>query len=61
MEKVKVSFFFYLIGDILTKVLLKRFFCSPLFYILILSKLMILIHCHVNRNIKGAVSIRPVC
>ena len=52
MEKVKIEIYCYLIADILTKVLQKCSWRSPLQTIWILSKSLILIDCHDNRNVK---------
>ena len=51
MGKVKIEIYCYLIADILTKVLQKCSWSSPLQTIWILSKLLILIGCHGNRNV----------
>ena len=50
MGKLKIEIYCYLIADILTKVLQKCSWSSPLQTIL--SKSLILIGCHGNRNVK---------
>ena len=52
MGKVKIEIYCYLIADILTKIFQECSWSSPLQTILILSKLLIMIGCHGNRNIK---------
>ena len=52
MGKVEIVIYFCVTADILTKVLQKGSWSSPLKTIRILSKLLILIGCHGNRNVK---------
>ena len=52
MGKVKIKIYCYLIADIFAKVLQKCSWSSPLQTIWILSKSLILIGCHGNRNVK---------
>ena len=52
MGKVEIGIYFCVTADILTKVLLKRFWSSPLPTIWILSKSLILIGGHGNRKAK---------
>ena len=52
MGKVEIGIYFCVTADILTKVLLKCFWSSPLQIIRILSKSLILIGGHGNRKAK---------
>ena len=52
MGKVEIGIYFWVTADILTKVLLKCFWSSPLQTIRILSKSLILIGGHVNQKAK---------
>ena len=52
MGKVEIGIYFCVTADILTKVLQKCSWSSPLQTIRILSKWLILIGCHGNRNVK---------
>ena len=52
MGKVEIGIYFCVTADILTKVLLKCFWCSSLQTIQILSKSLILIGGHGNRKAK---------
>ena len=52
MGKVEIGIYFCITADILTKVLQKCSWSSPLQTIWILSKSLILIGCHGNQNVK---------
>ena len=52
MGKVEIGIYFFVTADILTKVLQKCSWSSPLQTIWILSKSLVLIGCHGNRNVK---------